>query len=75
MRDYESLQLSEVALLSDRRVTRPYGLEDGKAGQPGFNQVKQNRIEKEVPGKYSFPIEAGDELSIETPSGGGYGTN
>ncbi|MBA3964626.1 MAG: hydantoinase B/oxoprolinase family protein [Nitrospirales bacterium] len=61
--------------MSDRRVTKPYGLEAGESGQPGRNCLKRNGIEKDVPGKYSFSVEVGDELTIETPGGGGYGTN
>ena len=75
IRTYEFLQSAEVTLLSDRRVTKPYGLEGGEPGQPGRNQVKQNGIEKNVSGKCSFPVKAGDELTIETPGGGGYGIN
>jgi len=73
LRSYEFLQTAEVTVLSDRRVTRPYGLEGGAPGQPGRNCLKQNGIEQEVPGKCSFSVDAGDEFSIETPGGGGYG--
>ncbi|MEO6201763.1 MAG: hydantoinase B/oxoprolinase family protein, partial [Nitrospirales bacterium] len=74
VRTYEFLQLAEVTLLSDRRITKPYGLEGGAPGQPGRNQLKRNGVEKDVRGKCSFPVEAGDELTIETPGGGGYET-
>ncbi len=73
VRTYEFLQPAEVTLLSDRRITKPYGLEGGAPGQPGRNQLKQNGIEKDVSGKCSFPVEAGDQLTIETPGGGGFG--
>ena len=75
VRTYEFLQPAEVTLLSDRRVINPYGLEGGESGQPGRNRLKQNGEEQDVPGKCSFPVEAGDELTIETPGGGGYGIN
>ncbi|MCA9453603.1 MAG: hydantoinase B/oxoprolinase family protein [Nitrospiraceae bacterium] len=75
IRTYEFLQPAEVTLLSDRRVINPYGLEGGESGQPGRNRLKQNGEEQDVPGKCSFPVEAGDELTIETPGGGGYGIN
>jgi N-methylhydantoinase B/oxoprolinase/acetone carboxylase alpha subunit len=61
-------------LLSDRRVTRPYGLEGGDPGQPGRNRLWQNGVEKSLPGKCSLSVSAGDSLIIETPGGGGYGT-
>jgi len=73
VRTYEFLQSAEITLLSDRRVTRPYSLEGGESGQPGRNRVKRSGVVKDVPGKCSFPVDAGDELSIETPGGGGYG--
>ncbi len=75
VRTYEFLQSAEVTLLSDRRITKPYGLEGGAPGESGRNSLKQNGIEKDVSGKCSFPVEAGDELTIETPGGGGYGLN
>jgi N-methylhydantoinase B/oxoprolinase/acetone carboxylase alpha subunit len=31
-------------------------------------------MEKDVSGKCSFAVEAGDSLIIETPGGGGYGS-
>jgi N-methylhydantoinase B len=73
VRRYEFLQPAEITVLSDRRVTKPYGLEGGEPGQPGRNGLKQNGVEKDIPGKCSIPVDAGDELSIETPGGGGFG--
>jgi N-methylhydantoinase B len=75
VRAYEFLQPAEVTLLSDRRVTKPYGLEGGAPGQPGRNRLKRNGNDQEVAGKCSFSVEAGDSLIIETPGGGGYGTS
>lgn len=74
IRSYEFLQPAEVTVMSDRRVTQPYGLDGGQPGQPGHNRLRQNGIEKDLPGKCSFSVEAGDSLTIETPGGGGYGT-
>jgi N-methylhydantoinase B len=73
VRAYEFLQPAEITLLSDRRVTIPYGLEGGESGQPGRNRVRKNGEEKDIPGKCSFSVETGDVLTIETPGGGGYG--
>ncbi|MEX0829262.1 MAG: hydantoinase B/oxoprolinase family protein [Nitrospirales bacterium] len=75
VREYEFLQPAEITLLSDRRVTRPYGLEGGVPGQSGRNRLKHMEVEKEVSGKCSFTVEGGDQLIIETPGGGGYGTS
>ncbi|MGD9850976.1 MAG: hydantoinase B/oxoprolinase family protein [Nitrospirales bacterium] len=73
VRTYEFLQSAEITLLSDRRVTRPYGLAGGAYGQPGRNRLRQKGAENEVSGKCSFTVEAGDQLIIETPGGGGHG--
>jgi len=73
VRAYKFLQPAEITLLTDRRVTRPYGLAGGELGQLGRNRLKRDGIEREVAGKYSFFVEAGDALIIETPGGGGYG--
>jgi N-methylhydantoinase B len=73
VRTYEFLQPAEITLLSDRRVTRPYGLEGGEPGHPGRNRVKQSGVEKDLPGKCSIPVEKDDVLTIETPGGGGFG--
>jgi N-methylhydantoinase B/oxoprolinase/acetone carboxylase alpha subunit len=74
VRAYTFLQPAEVTVLSDRRVTRPYGLAGGEPGQPGCNRLKQDGVESDLPGKSTFSVNAGDELIIETPGGGGYGT-
>ncbi len=73
VRQYEFLQPAEITLLSDRRITKPYGLAGGTSGQPGTNRLTQNKVEKEVPGKCSFSVEAGNTLTMETPGGGGHG--
>ena len=53
IRAYEFLQPAEVTLQSDRRVTKPYGLEGGQPGQPGRNCLRQDGVEKDLPGKCS----------------------
>ena len=73
VRTYEFLQSAEITLLSDRRVTRPYGLEGGEPGHPGSNRVRHKGTEQELAGKCSFAVETGDFLTIETPGGGGFG--
>lgn len=58
-----------VSLLTERRQTRPRGLDGGEDGSAG-----ENRINEEVlPAKATIDIEAGDTVTIETPGGGGYG--
>ena len=74
VRAYEFLQPTEITLLTDRRVTKPYGLEGRDSGEPGRNRFTQDAVESDVTGKCSFEVQAGDALTIETPGGGGYGT-
>jgi N-methylhydantoinase B len=73
VRTYEFFQPADITLLSDRRVTQPYGLEGGEPGHAGHNALTQGKKEKEVAGKCSFSVKPGDVLTIQTPGGGGYG--
>jgi 5-oxoprolinase (ATP-hydrolysing) len=63
-----------AALLTERRVVRPYGLAGGEPGQAGRNAVERVSGElEELPGKCSVSLRAGDVLRVETPGGGGFG--
>ena len=73
VRTYEFLQPADITLLSDRRVTKPYGLHDGMYGQPGRNCLKRQEIEQDIPGKCSIHVRKGDVFTLETPGGGGFG--
>jgi N-methylhydantoinase B/oxoprolinase/acetone carboxylase alpha subunit len=75
VREYEVLCDTSVTVLSERRLTRPYGVGGGKPGAPGRNRVfrADGRVE-ELPGKARVELHAGDRLRIQTPGGGGYGT-
>jgi 5-oxoprolinase (ATP-hydrolysing) len=59
----------DVAILSDRRATVPFGLAGGEPGAPGRNLSNGH----ELPGRAHFKVQPGDRLRIETPGGGGYG--
>lgn len=75
IRTYRFLQRATVALLTDRRVGRPYGLQGGKPGKQGRNiLIKKNGLQQDLPGKISLLVERGDTLCIKTPGGGGWGT-
>jgi 5-oxoprolinase (ATP-hydrolysing) len=67
-------------VLTDRRVTAPYGLEGGQDGQRGQNiWVRKDPVTgatRQVslgPRKTSH-FAAGDRIVIKTPGGGGYGS-
>jgi len=71
VREYEFLADAEVSLLTERRRHPPWGLDGGKAGAKGINRLNGEKI----PGKCSIHVSAGDRLQIETPGGGGFGTD
>ncbi|MGH9868910.1 MAG: hydantoinase B/oxoprolinase family protein [Candidatus Polarisedimenticolia bacterium] len=65
---------AEVTLLSDRRITAPWGLQGGGPGLSGRNRLLRSGGGEEVlPGKFRLQMRAGDRLIIETPGGGGWG--
>jgi len=72
-RDIEVLYAAQITILSERRKFRPYGLAGGESGQTGRNLLIRKDESRELPGKVSLELEAGDVLSMQTPGGGGYG--
>jgi N-methylhydantoinase B len=73
VRDIKLLADAQVTLLTERRVTAPYGLEGGEPGQKGENILFHGAEQKSLPGKVTSYAVKGDVLSINTPGGGGYG--
>lgn len=74
VRDLEFLCPAVVTVLSERRRSRPYGLQGGQPGQPGENILYRGGTEEvRLPPKATFRVEPGDILSIRTPGGGGWG--
>lgn len=71
IREYEFLQAAQLSLLGERRLLSPWGLQGGSAGLPGKNSLNG----KELPGKCTISVAAGDRLEIQTPGGGGWGLN
>ncbi|MEJ2346572.1 MAG: hydantoinase B/oxoprolinase family protein [Gammaproteobacteria bacterium] len=70
VREFQFLQPAHATLLGERRTRSPWGLKGGGAGQPGRNLLN----DAELPGKVSVDLKRGDRLRIETPGGGGWGT-
>jgi 5-oxoprolinase (ATP-hydrolysing) len=63
-----------LALLSMRRETAPFGLAGGEDAQPGANMVIRADGETiALKGRDEIAVEAGDEILIATPGGGGFG--
>jgi 5-oxoprolinase (ATP-hydrolysing) len=73
-RRIEFLAPMEGAILSNRRVTRPFGLHGGGEGEPGATRLIRidGRIET-LPACAAFRVEAGDIIEVSTPGGGGWG--
>jgi len=69
IREYEFLQPTAVTLLTERRRHRPWGLQGGGPGQSGENRCGT----RQLPGKASLELAAGDCLTVCTPGGGGWG--
>jgi N-methylhydantoinase B len=74
VREIELLTDAQVTLLADRRKTRPYGLRGGEAGQAGRALLITPDGAQEMGSKQSLHASAGDLIRIETPGGGGYGS-
>jgi 5-oxoprolinase (ATP-hydrolysing) len=62
------------AMLSNRRVTRPFGLHGGGEGEPGATRLIRvdGRVET-LPACAEFRVEPGDAIEVSTPGGGGWG--
>jgi N-methylhydantoinase B len=73
VREVELLTDAQVTILSDRRKTRPYGLNGGEPGAPGRTVLITRNGERVMAGKASSHANAGDCIRIETPGGGGWG--
>jgi N-methylhydantoinase B len=73
VREIETLVPARMSLLSDRRRLAPYGLDGGKDGKRGRDQIIRRGRAQAIASKGSLQLEAGDRVRIETPGGGGYG--
>ena len=73
VREIELLTDAQVTMLSDRRKTRPYGLEGGEPGAAGRTVLIDEKGERVVAGKESTHALTGDRIRIESPGGGGFG--
>ncbi len=68
------LQPMECAILSSPRKVRPFGLDGGEPGECGLTLVRRNdgRME-ELSACDQTLLEAGEAVTVITPTGGGYG--
>jgi len=76
-RDLQLLVDATVSLITERRVSQPWGLAGGEPGRVGENWLlpggDESRIEP-LPDKCTIQLQAGDVLRMLTPGGGGWGT-
>jgi len=78
VRRLEFLRPLKVSILSERRGDYfPFGLEGGTAAQPGLNQLLPvgHTTPIDLPAKTQLSVDAGDQLVLHTPGGGGFGSN
>ena len=63
----------QITLLSQHRVSAPYGMKGGQNGTRG-NQflIKASGEQISIKGIDSLNVQPGDSITIETPGGGGY---
>ncbi len=76
-RDLQVLEDATVSLITERRVSQPWGLAGGGPGAVGENWLlpggDESRAER-LPDKCTIQLKAGDVLRMLTPGGGGWGT-
>jgi N-methylhydantoinase B len=70
VREIEALAPAEGTIITDRRISRPYGLTGGASAASGANSLNN----QPVAGKAKVKLSRGDVLRIITPGGGGWGT-
>ncbi|MDQ4089803.1 MAG: hydantoinase B/oxoprolinase family protein, partial [Actinomycetota bacterium] len=75
-RELELLETATVSLITERRASRPWGLQGGGPGARGENWLlpagDESRAER-LPDKCTITVQAGDVIRLLTPGGGGYG--
>ena len=75
-RDLEVLEDATVSLITERRVSRPWGVDGGESGAPGENWLlpggDESRATK-LADKCTVRVRAGDVIRVLTPGGGGFG--
>lgn len=75
-RDLQVLEDATVSLITERRVSRPWGLAGGELGAVGENWLLRGGDEdgaERLPDKCTVQLKAGDVLRMLTPGGGGWG--
>jgi 5-oxoprolinase (ATP-hydrolysing) len=75
IREIKFMKSSVVSIISERRRHAPYGIQGGKAGKRGRNQLKMaDGRKRELGHRDVVRVSENDSIVIETPGGGGYGS-
>lgn len=70
IREYEFLQPARATLLTERRSEGPWGISGAANGQAGKNSLNREKLAAKI----ELELRSGDQLCIETPGGGGWGS-
>jgi N-methylhydantoinase B len=70
VRELEATEPMRFTLIAERRRHAPHGRDGGSPGKPGRDLLNGSPIAAKSEGE----LEPGDRLRIETPGGGGYGS-
>ncbi|KAF2011588.1 hypothetical protein BU24DRAFT_376862 [Aaosphaeria arxii CBS 175.79] len=75
-RVYEFERDVGASIVSERRVTRPYGMHGGEDGKSGVNYIVKKHGGRwcRLGGRKDFRASKGDRVVIDTPGGGAWGT-
>jgi len=75
VRSFRVLRPARLSIMSERVKRPPWGLYGGEPGKPGRIVIrKRDGRELVMPSKFTAELEEGDEVIIETPGGGGWGS-
>ena len=74
VREIETLVPARMSLLADRRKRAPYGLSGGEHASVGRTTIIHRGSSRTIRSKGSWDLAAGDRVRIESPGGGGFGT-
>ncbi len=69
VRRYRVLERCTVTLVTERRTRAPRGAMGGSDGAMGINRLNGTPL----PAKCRLELNAGDEITLQTPGGGGWG--
>jgi len=76
VREVEMLAPASVTIVAGRRRIGPWGLRGGGSGRRGRDRIRRRGGRwRDVPGKGTHLLEAGDLVQVATPGGGGWGAS